>query len=178
MTRDETKRIIQIMCATYPNYHPSNLTDTVDAWHLMLSEYSYNEIAVALKAYITSDTSGFAPSVGQVLGKLKFIAAPEEMTEMEAWSLVSKALRNGYYGAEDEFEKLPPMVQKAVGNPSNLRQWSQTDAESVENVIQSNFLRTYRSVVKREAEIQRLPGDIQALIQKNDMAMLTQKRTD
>ncbi len=175
MTRDEVKRIIQIMCATYPNYHPSNLTDTVDAWHLMLEEYSYNEIAVALKTYITSDTSGFAPSVGQIIGKLKFISAPEQMTEMEAWSLVSKALRNGYYGAEEEFAKLPPSVQKAVGNPSNLRQWSQTDADSVENVIQSNFLRTYRSVMQREKEMQKLPSDVLALIQRNESARLTDK---
>ena len=175
MSRDEAKRIIQIMCATYPNYHPSNLTDTVDAWHLMLEDYSYNEIAVALKAYITSDTSGFAPSVGQIIGKLKFISAPEQMTEMEAWSLVSKALRNGYYGAEEEFKKLPPEVQKAVGNPSNLRQWSQTDAESVENVIQSNFLRTYRSVVHREKEMQKLPGDVLALMQRNESARLMDK---
>ena len=178
MTREEVKRIIQIMCATYPNYHPSNLTDTVDAWHLMLEDYSYNEIAVALKAYITSDTSGFAPSVGQIIGKLKFISAPEELTEMQAWSLVSKALRTGYYGAEEEFAKLPQEVQKAVGNPSNLRQWSQTDAESVENVIQSNFLRTYRSVLQREREMQKMPSDVLALMQKNDMAMLTQKRTE
>ena len=122
MTRDETKRIIQIMCATYPNWHPSDLSSTVDAWHLMLEEYPYQEIAVALKAYITSDTSGFAPSVGQIIGKLKLIAAPEQLNEMQAWSMVSKAIRNGTYGAEAEFEKLPEVVQKAVGTPANLRQ--------------------------------------------------------
>lgn len=160
MTRDETKRIIQIMCATYPNWHPSDLSSTVDAWHLMLEEYPYQEIAVALKAYITSDTSGFAPSVGQIIGKLKLIASPEQLNEMQAWAMVSKAIRNGTYGAEAEFEKLPEVVQKAVGTPANLRQWAQTDADSIENVIQSNFLRTYRNVLKREDEIKWLPNSI------------------
>jgi len=52
MTRDETKRIIQIMCATYPNWHPSDLSSTVDAWHLMLEEYPFTKLAVASNAYI------------------------------------------------------------------------------------------------------------------------------
>lgn len=172
MTRDETKRIIQIMCATYPNWKPADISNTVDAWHLMLEDYPYNQIAIALKAYVTSDASGFAPSVGQLIGKLNTITSTNEPSELEAWAMVSKALRNGYYGAEEEFSKLPELVQKAVGNPSNLRQWSQTDVDSIENVIQSNFLRTYRNVVKRAEEVQKMPSDIKAMIQANETKLI------
>ena len=172
MSRDEVKRIIQIMCATYPNWKPADLSNTVDAWHLMLEDYPYNQIAIALKAYVTSDASGFAPSVGQLIGKLNTITSTNEPSELEAWSMVSKALRNGYYGAEEEFSKLPELVQKAVGNPSNLRQWSQTDVDSIENVIQSNFLRTYRNVVKRAEEVQKMPSDIKAMIQANETKLI------
>lgn len=159
MNREETKRIIQIMCTTYPNYHPANLTDTVDVWAMMLEDFTYQEISLALKAYILTDTSGFAPSVGALVAKVRK-AGTNELNELEAWAMVSKALRNGTYGAEEEFAKLPPIVQKAVGAPSNLRQWAQTDADSVENVIQSNFIKTYRSAVKREQELQVLPPNI------------------
>ena len=172
MSRDETKRIIQIMCATYPNWKPADLSQTVDAWHMMLEDYPYNQIAIALKAYITSDASGFAPSVGQLVAKLTTITTANEPSELEAWAMVSKALRNGFYGAEDEFAKLPELVQKAVGTPSNLRQWSQTDVDSIENVIQSNFLRTYRSVVKRAEEVQKMPSDVKALMQANDVKLI------
>ena len=157
MTRDEVKRIIQIMCTTYPNYHPANLSDTVDVWAMMLEDFTYQEISLALKAYILTDTSGFAPSVGALVSKVR---KTEELNELEAWALVSKALRNGTYGAEEEFAKLPPIVQKAVGSPYNLRQWAQTDVESVENVIQSNFIKTYRNVAKRESELIALPANI------------------
>ena len=58
-----------------------------------------------------SDTSGFAPSVGQILAKLKVITEPEGISELEAWAMVSKALRNGLYGSESEFDKLPKNVQ-------------------------------------------------------------------
>ena len=87
---------------------------------------------------------------------------------MEAWLLVSKALRNGTYGAVKEFNKLPPLVQKAVGSPDNLRNWAQTDSESIENVVQSNFMRTYRTVVNRAKEYRKMPKDIQALIENTN----------
>lgn len=165
MTRDETVKIIRIMCDCYPNYKPSNLSETVDVWNMMLEEYNYNQISMALKAYVHSDTSGFAPSIGQLINKLHEVQAPQELNEMEAWLLVGRALRNGTYGAVEEFNKLPPLVQKAVGSPDNLRNWAQTDSESIENVVQSNFIRTYRVVVNRAKEYQKMPKDIQALIE-------------
>lgn len=165
MTRDETVKIIRIMCDCYPNYKPSNLSETVDVWNMMLEEYSYSQISMALKAYVHSDTSGFAPSIGQLINTIYTIQNPQELNEMEAWFLVSRALRNGYYGAVEEFDNLPPLVQKAVGTPDNLRNWSQTNTDSVENVIQSNFMRSYRTVVKREEEIKKMPADVQALIE-------------
>lgn len=165
MTRDETVKIIRIMCDCYPNYKPSNLSETVDVWNMMLEEYSYSQISTALKTYVHSDTSGFAPSIGQLINKLHEVQSPQELNEMEAWLLVGRALRNGTYGAVEEFNKLPPLVQKAVGGPDNLRNWAQTDSESIENVVQSNFMRTYRIVVNRAKEYQKMPKDIQALIE-------------
>ena len=159
MTRDEAKRIIQIMCTTYPNFHPSNLTDTVDVWAMVLEDFTYQEISLALKAYILTDTSGFVPSVGALVAKVPRAQA-NELTEMEAWAMVSRAIRNGYYGAEEEFAKLPAVVQKAVGNASNLRQWATTDIGSIESVIQSNFIKTYRSVAKRESDMTKLPENM------------------
>ena len=153
------------MCDCYPNYKPSNLSETVDVWNMMLEEYSYSQISMALKTYVHSDTSGFAPNVGQLLDKLHLIQDPQELNEMEAWFLVSRALRNGYYGAVEEFNKLPPLVQKAAGSPDNLRNWALTDSKSIENVVQSNFMRTYRTVVSRDREYQKMPKDIQALIE-------------
>lgn len=177
MTRDETKKIIMVISASYPNFKPQDLRMTVDTWQMMLEEYSYKQVSMAVKAYIASDTSGFAPSIGQVIGLMNKIEKPEELNEMEAWALVSRAIRNGYYGAEKEYEKLPTLVQKAVGTPGQLRNWSQTDTESIENVVQSNFMRTYRTVVKSSQEIARMPESIRNLIEKTGQKMLGAKET-
>lgn len=152
----------------YPNYQVENKEFTINAWYSIIGDCDYKPMEKALRAYITTDTSGFAPSIGQLINKLHEVQFPQELNEMEAWLLVSKALRNGTYGAVEEFNKLPPLVQKAVGSPDNLRNWAQTDSESIENVVQSNFMRTYRTVVNRAKEYQKMPKDIQALIESTN----------
>ena len=156
------------MSDCYPNYKPNNLSETVDVWQMMLDEYSYNQVSIALKAYVTSDTSGFAPSVGEIAAKIQLVSQPQELDGMTAWGLVSKALRNGTYGAVEEFNKLPPLVRQAVGMPDNLKNWATSDYQTIETVIQSNFLRTYETIVKRANEINRMPDNIKSLIEKTN----------
>ena len=165
MTEGEAKKLFAVMTVAYPNYRIDDIEYTAKIWADFLGGYSYEQANMALRAYITTDTSGFAPNIGQLLDKLHAIQNPQELNEMEAWSLVSKALRNGYYGAAEEFNNLPPLVQKAVGSPDNLRNWSQTDVKAIETVIQSNFIRSYVAIVKREYEIKKMPADVQALIE-------------
>lgn len=168
MTREETIKIIRIMCDCYPNYKPNNLSETVDVWNMMLKDCAYEQVSVALKAYIRSDTSGFAPSIGQLIGKIQTISQPQELDEMTAWGLVSKALRNGTHGAVEEFNKLPPLVRQAVGMPDNLRNWATSDYQAIETVIQSNFLKNYRTVVNRSKELNCMPPEIKSLIDKTN----------
>lgn len=164
MTREDTMKILATIQAAYPNYKPNDKTAALNTWWTLLQEYPYEQVSLALKAYIQTDISGFAPAIGQVIATINRLHVPEALNDMEAWALVSRALRNGYYGAEAEFEKLPPLVQQAVGCPDNLRHWSQSDLSSIETVIQSNFLRTYRIIVQREREKQKMSVDLQNLI--------------
>lgn len=166
MTRDEIKEMLMVIQAAYPNYKPQDKTVAVNIWYMMLKDYEKEVVEAALKIYIASDTSGFAPAIGQLIDKINTVTAPPELNSMTAWGLVSKALRNGYYGAEQEFEKLPPTVKKAVGSSDNLRNWAQSDSKSIETVIQSNFIRTYEAEVRRKTEDAKTPPDVRALIDK------------
>lgn len=167
MTREETIELLMMMQAAFPNYKPPDKTVAVNTWFLMLADYPYQQVQMALKAYIVTDTSGFAPRIGQIIDKIQMITSPAEMNEMEAWSLVSKALRNGNYKSREEFDKLPDLVKEAVGSPENIHNWAQTDIKSIESVIQSNFIKSYRLVVNRQKEMQKLPNDIKAMISGN-----------
>lgn len=169
------------MVDSYPNYKPNNISETVDVWNMMLSEYTYDQISVALKTYILSDTSGFAPSVGQLVDKMKSITTPQELNEMEAWALVSKAIRNSGYNSVEEFAKLPPIVQNAVGLPEQLRTWA-LDENYNEQVVSSNFMRCYRTELARYEELSKMPSEVKALIdnayKNSDSAQIEQKREE
>ena len=167
---EEARKIIAVMMVSYPNFKPIDTELMATTWADMLAEYTYEQVNTALRCYITSDKSGFAPAIGQIVDKIKTVSEPQQLNELEAWSLVSKALSNGYYGANEEYKKLPPLVQKAVGDPANIREWAQLDFKAL-SVIQSNFERVYRAVAKREDEVSRMPSQIRQLIQENEPKM-------
>ena len=167
VTREETIELLMMVQAAFPNYKPPDKTVAVNTWFLMLADYPYQQVQMALKAYIATDTSGFAPSIGQIIDKMQMINSNAEQNEMEAWSLVSKALRNGNYKSREEFEKLPDLVKEAVGSSENIHNWAQSDIKSIESVIQSNFIKSYRLVVSRQKEMQKLPKEIKAMISGN-----------
>lgn len=168
MTREQVGKLLMTIQAYYPNYNPPDKEITLNAWYIMLAEYPEELVLQALRACIATNTSGFAPDVGQIMSKIQTISQPQELDGMAAWGLVSKALRNGTYGAVEEFNKLPPLVRQAVGMPDNLKNWATSDYQTIETVIQSNFLRTYETVIKRANEINRMPDDIKSLIEKTN----------
>lgn len=165
MTDKETRKIIAVLMVAYPNYKPINIDFTVSVWADMLSNYSYSEVDMAIKAYISTDTSGFAPAIGQVIDKIKSITTPRQMTDAEAWALVRKAISDSGYNAADRFNELPLTCQRAVGSPAQLRMWA-LDTTYNENVISSNFMRNYRTEVARQNELDKMPKEIRQIIEK------------
>lgn len=164
MTREEVQDFLAMVQATYPNYNPPSRTAAVNAWTIALEEYSKNEIATAFKVYMQTNTSGFAPTPGQIIEKVHFLSSPQELNEMEAWALVSKAIRNSTYNFDYEFSKLPPLVQRAVGLPSQLQTWA-LDENYNEQIVSSHFIKCYREQATRQKEISKMPEKIRRLIQ-------------
>ena len=171
MTREETKKIIQIIVATYPNFKPSDLKSTVDAWYFFLEEFKYQDIAVALKTFVNTSGSGFAPSAAELIALITKPAEMMELTEQEAWAMVRKAVSNSFYGAEQEFEKFPEAVQKAVGSPQMLRNWGQSTFEALDSVIASNFQRSYRTIVNRKEFVGKLPVEARLKLEQTTLAI-------
>nr|DAV31393.1 MAG TPA: replisome organizer [Caudoviricetes sp.] len=164
MTEKEVRQLLAMTQAVYPNYNPPSREAAVNAWLMCLDEYDNNVVMAAFKAYMTTNTSGFAPAPGQLIEILQTLTQPSELNELEAWSIVRKALRNCGYNSEQEFAKLPTVVQKAVGTPQQLKIWA-CDSEFNENVVSSNFIKTYRTEVKRATELKKMPAEIQKLIE-------------
>lgn len=167
MTRQETGIIMDILTTAYPAfYNGRNAPDmrmTVNLWAEMFAEDDVKIVAAAVKALIATDDKGFPPHIGAVKGRIRQISNPDEMTEQEAWALISKALRDGYYNAEAEFAKLPPLVQDVVHDPRQLREWSMMDESTVQSVVASNVQRSFRAKAQSRRDFEALPKDVQVL---------------
>ena len=164
MTEKEVRQLLAMTQAVYPNYNPPSREAAVNAWLMCLSEYDINVVMAAFKAYMTTNTSGFAPAPGQLVEILQTLTQPSELNELEAWSLVRKALSDSSYNSVERFQELPPIVQKAVGTPQQLKIWA-CDSEFNENVVSSNFIKTYRTEVKRTTELNKMSSDVRKLIE-------------
>lgn len=163
MTIKEFGKLAAAIKTYYPkeNMLPSN--EAMELWYDALKDLDYKSAEQGLKKYVMSNK--FPPAISDIRECSLDFERPQELNETEAWSLVSKALRNGYYGAEEEFAKLPPIVQKAVGQPSQLRTWA-SDEEYDESVASSNFMRSYRVELARAQQISKLPQGMQTAIGK------------
>lgn len=140
---------LQVISAAYPNYHPDK-ENTVKLWNSAFKSFSDKAVQDAVQKYIYTNTSGFAPVIGQIVSII-FSDGREVMSEIEAWGYVSKALRNSAYGAEEEFKKLPEPVKRVVGNPDRLKEWAALNESEVQTVVSSNFMRSYRAAGKESA---------------------------
>lgn len=166
MDREQSAKILAIIKAAYPGFY-KDITKTdavaaVELWATMFADDTFEDVAAAVKTFIACDEKGFPPHIGAIKSKMRMIKAPEELSESEAWSLVRRSL--SHVRPTENFAKLPPAVKKAVGGPSQLRDWALMDLESL-GVVQSNFMRAYRTILDRQRETQLIPEDVRAMIQ-------------
>ena len=161
MTLEEAAKIVGILEFNYPDTRRHQSDEAyityIRNWHSFFEHDSFELVEAAVRAYIATSTERFMPNVGQIKEQIRKLTAPEQMSEAEAWTRIKKALSNGLYGAEEEYAKLPPVLQRLVGSPNRLREWAQMDADTVEAVIGSNIQRSYRAISAQEAEWAKLP---------------------
>ena len=165
MTLQETIKVLAIITEVYPAFAKDrNIRNTAELWARFFEDEPFPAVEAAVMQFIATDTKGFAPSIGQIKAALHNVAGAEELSEVEAWALVSKACRNGYYGYKEEFAKLPPVIQEVIGEPEVLRDWAVMDTDEFGTVVASNFMRSYRVRAAHAKERAMLPSSIQALL--------------
>ncbi len=170
MTPKETKSVLALLKAAYPNFYKDlpreDLVAAVNLWQKQFEDYDGQAVLNAVYALIAEREEGFPPTIGAVKQQAARLYAAVVLPESEAWALVSRAARNGAYGWKREFEKLPPLVQKAVGSAEQLRIWAGMEESEVETVVASNFRRSYCRAAEEERARQLLPGFVKASLPK------------
>ncbi len=179
MTAKDVKGILALLQTEYPSsftrLNAQQMQAKANLWSELFEDDDPRLVFAAVKAIIAGDAREFAPGVGEIKNRMRDLTEPDELSETQAWALVSKALRNGIYGYRDEFERLPPTVQAAVGRAEMLKEWAVMDEGSL-SVISSNFMRGYKTVVKRQRETAMIPDSVKALLAEATKAMLPERK--
>lgn len=177
MDRDEFKVLVKGMKAVYaqPTFIPDQ--DAFNIWFELLKDLPYRQANLAIQKYML--TERFPPTIADLRAKAVEVSEKplEEMSELEAWAIVRKAIGNSGYNSVEEFNKLPEVCQIAVGTPENLHEWSQMESDQVATVEQSHFIRNYRAAAKRLSKEKKLPENIRNLIagMREEKAQIEQK---
>lgn len=167
MTMEQTVQVLTLVQCEYPGSFSQlderGMALKIELWAKEFANDEYNIVFAAVRTYMRTPER-FAPSIGQVREIMTSLTAGEELPEQSAWALVSAACRNGLYGYREEFDKLPPEVQAAVGAPEQLKAWAAMDADTVESVVASNFMRNFKANKAREKARAALPPEMRDLI--------------
>lgn len=176
MNSTEVGKILRTMEALFQNFKVDNVMDAMAAWEWALKDYDYNRVGEALQTYIRTEGSNFAPSASKLISLINIDREMTMPTEQEAWAMVRKAVQSlDWFNPQKEFDKLPEVVQKAVINPATLKEWAMTEGD-IEQVIGSNFMRTYRQVVQRELTEEKLPDSVRERIEQARQNLLDNGR--
>lgn len=168
MTIDEAGAIMDVLKVAYPRFYINQTEDEkYDAsklWTTMFADDDAPLVVAAVKSFIATDIKGYPPHIGAIKNEIQKITTPAEMSELEAWNIVKKAVTNSLYNAKDEYEKLPPMIKRICGSPSTLREWAAIDFDELNTVVSSNFQRSYRAVSKAERDYAMVPSDVKQIM--------------
>lgn len=164
----ETAKLMAVLETAYPMFYAKKTQqereDAIRLWAEMFADEPGELVAMAVKALIKTRASTFPPGIGEITEKIQQLTQPNEMTELEAWGLVLKAIGNSNYNSGEEFQKLPPVLQKLVGSPSQLREWAAMDSETLNSVVASNFQRSYKIRAKSERDYLALPSSVKTYV--------------
>lgn len=174
MSMEECVELLMVIDACYPNFNvrPEDVDATSKAWFKFMKDYDYNTMETALKIFVNTSGSAFAPSVSELIAaaaKPRALMATDVAT---AWTQVRKAIRRGIYNSAEEFEKLPELAKQVVGSHEQLITWAQMQSSEIDTVVWSNFKRSYETLQKRQDEIAAMPAEIRNLIQSKQQMMI------
>lgn len=161
MTAKEFGFLADAIKTYFPRDNVLPTENAMRLWYEELKDIPYQLAHLALQKYVC--TNKFAPTIADIREQVAELnnQNEEELNETAAWSIAWKAICNSGYHAEEEFAKLPPVIQRTVHSPAQLREWAlleNIDGKTI-TVLQSDFQRAFRVEQQRERERSKLsPG--------------------
>ena len=166
MNRAETAAILSAIKVSYPRFYAGITKDdavtTLSLWTEILAPYEAELVTYVVKQLIT--TSIWPPTIADITTRINAIGKSSELGDTDLWILLLKAISNSYYGAEEEYAKLPYECQRFAGSPGGLRQMGLIEVDVLNSVTKGQFLRQI-GVIRSNAELlKNIPNRIKQLV--------------
>lgn len=144
MTNGEWLNVVKVLNVMYEDKDRLMFesAEKINVWFSCLKDLDYEVVSVAVKRIASK--SKYRPSIADIREECVEITHGGEMLpESQAWDMVRMALRDSYYHADEQFARLPEIVQRAVVSPSRLTEWGQLSSDTVGSVVRAEFRRAY-----------------------------------
>ena len=168
MKKDELVVLFTNIAILFPKNERTYLEaskETYQQWYRLLGDIPFDMARAAVEAHAC--VSPFPPTIADIRQRVAKIRQGDagELTEAEAWALVSKAIARASSCSVKDFEAFPPAVKRAVGSPRQLCEWGMMEVEVVQSVVSSNFRRSYAQALSQCREAAALPKSVRARIE-------------
>lgn len=162
MNAAEFSVVLAKIARFYPRFYENQDPKQVNAdWFPYFRDNSFQTVNRAVDACI--NTLRFPPTVADIKAQIVESYQQDKPTSIEAFQVISHAVNKSFdrTSATEQFNQLPPILRKLVGDPSALRDWKQVSTEAFQTVIMSAIRESYSELVKREAKYYAFPAELQ-----------------
>ena len=163
MTMKNIGEMLMLLESNYGQkfYDGVDKDNVVKTWSVM---FKNDDPALVMQGVVnTINLMTYKPTIADIRHQMARSKMSGQMTEMEAFQTISNAVEKAY-GKDDalkQFQLLPPILQKLVGTPKQLRDWRVVETAQFQTVVASMIRSSYRELAQREAEYYALPPQIQ-----------------
>lgn len=166
MNRKEILSMLSILKSAYPNFY-RNITkqeaeQTVNLYEEMFKDYDSRIVLLAVKELI--NTYEYPPTIATIKNKIYSLSNINEETDLDLWERLLKAIRNGTYGSEKEFELLPQIIKDYLKSPYQLQELASMSSDDIHSVVKGQFLREIKILKERKKEIDKLSPEVKNIL--------------
>lgn len=171
MTREETASMLTILKTAYPSFYSKMKARdgelTLELWSEMFRDDPVEIVKFALYKLIEGH-NGFPPDIADVKSKMREIisASTGDPTDEELWIILKKAIEKGIYDAKEEFEKLPPVLQRYCGSPETIRELATGDTDILNTVTHGQFMKQIGTMRERQKFEDELPEAVREVTRR------------
>ena len=161
MTRTEMAVVLKSLRFAYPTFYSrmgqDDFEGILNLWTLKFKDDDPKLVSDAVHDLIDTH-KGFPPEIADVKEHMREMVAAfsGEPTDEELWAILREAIKDGVYGAEEQFKALPPVLKRYCGSPSKLRDLALEDSGTIETVVHGQFLKSIPHMREREEFAKRL----------------------